>query len=521
MFFSGGILGLNTFVEGILCDAESSLEKMPNGKRKNYITRNTWNQIEKRNQLRSNGAPSQEVHRLNKEISKQARLDRRSHLIDKFNENPNDPNKKGLWRAVKDLKRKFTPQYVHMKNLHGERVPVTERAQTIATYLETRHWKNDSETSVPDSSCIYEENSADESIFRLEELDTAFKVAKNNKQPGPDKLQMELLKWLDASNRARLLDLINNSWTERKAPQELFVARVVPIFKKGEADDAANYRPISLLSSVYKMYMMMIRPRMQKAVEDKVQKPNMVFSLANQPLTLFIYVIRRIQDYAESKGTRLSLALLDWEKAFDKIQHDKLILALQRMGFSSQFCDVIGDCYKEPTFVKDDFGCSGFKRQSAGIRQGCPLSPYFFAIVMSCIDFDIRARCSRWVSNGRIPGLEFDMVYFADDTILFSTDNRARNELLHLTEVISSKYVLCLNINKCVAIPVNNDGSVHFDNQEPLPKKIETTYLGNEINREAILARNFEQNARSKKDLVQINAILEGDECKFEMAIAV
>ena len=100
---------------------------------------------------------------------------------------------------------------------------------------------------------------------------------------------MELFKWLDASNRARLLDLINNSWTERPAPQGLFVARVVPIFKKGEADDAANYRPISLLSSVYKMYMMMIRSRMQKAVEDKVQKPNMVFSLANQPLTLFMW----------------------------------------------------------------------------------------------------------------------------------------------------------------------------------------------------------------------------------------
>ena len=85
-------------------------------------------------------------------------------------------------------------------------------------------------------------------------METALRAAKSNKQPGPDELQMELLKWLDASNRARLLDLINNWWTERKAPQELFVARVVPIFKKGETDDAANYRPISLLSSVYKIY---------------------------------------------------------------------------------------------------------------------------------------------------------------------------------------------------------------------------------------------------------------------------
>ena len=298
-------------------------------------------------------------------------------------ESPDDPNKKCLWRAVKDLKRKFTPQYVHMKNLHGARVPITERAQTIATYLETKHWKNDSETSVPDSSCIYEDNSADESIFELEELETALKAAKNNKQPGPDELQMELLKWLDASNRARLHDLINNCWTERKAPQELFVARVVPIFKKSETDDAANYRPISLLSSVYKIYMMMIRSRMHKAVEGKLTKIQYGFR-PGKSISHAIYVVRRIQDYAESKGTRLSLAVLDWEKAFDKIQHDKLILALQRMGFSSQLYDVMGDCYKKRTFfVKDDFGCSGFKRQSAGIWQGCPLSSYLFVIVMS------------------------------------------------------------------------------------------------------------------------------------------
>lgn len=53
------------------------------------------------------------------------------------------------------------------------------------------------------------------------------------------------------------------------------------------------------------------------------------------------------------------------------------------------------------------------KRQSMGIRQGCPLSPWLFVIVMSSIGFDIRPRCSWWVSNGRILGLEF----VTDDTI--------------------------------------------------------------------------------------------------------
>ena len=124
--------------------------------------------------------------------------------------------------------------------------------------------------------------------------------------------------------------------------------------------------------------MMMIRSRMQKAVEDELTKTQYGFR-PGKSTSHAIYVARRIQDYAESKGTRLSLALLDWEKAFDKIQHDKSILALQRMGFSSQFCDVIGDCYKEPTFfVKDDFGCSGFKRQSARNKAGIPIIPVSF-----------------------------------------------------------------------------------------------------------------------------------------------
>ena len=42
-----------------------------------------------------------------------------------------------------------------------------------------------------------------------------------------------------------------------------------------------------------------------------------------------LYILRTIQDYSEIKGAHLSIALLDWEKAFDKNQHDKLILALR------------------------------------------------------------------------------------------------------------------------------------------------------------------------------------------------
>ena len=103
---------------------------------------------------------------------------------------------------------------------------------------------------------------------------------------------------------------------------------------------------------------------------------------------------------------------------------------------------------------------------------------------MSCVDIEIRLNASRRVQNGRIPNLDFDMLYYADDTILFSTDNRALNELLKLTETNSTKYGL-QHKDKCVVIQMNNDGMVHFENNEPLPKRFEAAYLGNEINKEA------------------------------------
>ena len=79
---------------------------------------------------------------MNRHIAKSAHDDRKNQLIEQFNGNPEDKNKKGLWKAVKDLKRTFTPQFVQMKNQNGTYVRVTQRAQTIAEYLEDVHWKN-------------------------------------------------------------------------------------------------------------------------------------------------------------------------------------------------------------------------------------------------------------------------------------------------------------------------------------------------------------------------------------------
>ena len=130
--------------------------------------------------------------------------------------------------------------------------------------------------------------------------------------------------------------------------------------------------------------------------------------------------------------------------------------------------NAIRNCYANPTFfVRDDYGISDTKRQSSGIRQGCPLSPYLFVLVMTCIDRDIQGQITGHVKNNRLPGLSFDVVYDADDAIFFSRDTRGLNELLKLTENISAQYGLKLNKDKCFAAAMNNDESIHFSDGTP------------------------------------------------------
>ena len=182
--------------------------------------------------------------------------------------------------------------------------------------------------------------------------------------------------------------------------------------------------------------MILIRKRLQAAIESQLSKTQYGFR-PSRSTSHALYLIRRVQDYAEAKGTKLSMAMLDWEKAFDKILHDRLYTSMERLGVEEHVINVIKKCYRDPTFyVRDNYGQSETKKQTTGIRQGCPLSPYLFVLVMTCVDFDIQAKVSRRVTNNRIPNLDFDAVYYADDTILFSTDNAGLNELLKHTENI-------------------------------------------------------------------------------------
>ena len=74
------------------------------------------------------------------------------------------------------------------------------------------------------------------------------------------------------------------------------------------------------------------------------------------------------------------------EKAFDKIQHPFLIKALQKVGIEGTFLNIIKAIYDKPTanIVLNGEKLKAFPRRS-GTRQGCPLSPLLFNIVLEVL----------------------------------------------------------------------------------------------------------------------------------------
>ena len=93
------------------------------------------------------------------------------------------------------------------------------------------------------------------SPFTENELNTARAKIKSSKAPGPDGLPSEVYTWLDQFNRRALLQVFNHIYSTGRTLTEWSLAAVVEIYKgKGSHTDPEMYRPISLLSTAYKLF---------------------------------------------------------------------------------------------------------------------------------------------------------------------------------------------------------------------------------------------------------------------------
>jgi len=215
----------------------------------------------------------------------------------------------------------------------------------------------------------------------------------SNKSPGWDEVINEVLRVLldDPLGFSLLLRFFNFCWASVKAPALWQLAVVVAIFKnKGSARLPTNYRPISLLSALLKVYTSLIDRRL-RILEHRIWSQQFGF-LSGRSTDDANFLLLRLQEVCSAwQNFPLYILLLDWIKCYDRIHHDRMMNAFERFGLPQHYIDVMMCLYKDLKFVvRDAWGLSEEHSQAEGIRQGDPLSCFLLLILMTVIMLDAR-----------------------------------------------------------------------------------------------------------------------------------
>ena len=165
---------------------------------------------------------------------------------------------------------------------------------------------------------------------------------------------------------------------------------------------------------------------------------------------------------------------IDAEKAFDKIQHPFMIKTLQKMGIEGNCLNIVKTMNDKPTA---NIILSGEKLKAfclrSGTRQGCPLSPLLFNIVLEVLATAIREE--KEIQGIQIGKEELKLSLFADDMILYIENPKdSIGKLLELISEFSKVSDYKINTQKSLAFLYTNNEKSEREIKESIPVTIAT-----------------------------------------------
>ena len=309
----------------------------------------------------------------------------------------------------------------------GKLVESNDRAETFARHLEKVQWAVRHLSDVVPNDKLGSTLQTCSGEIQAEELRAAVKQLKSGK--AAVQVPAEYLKAVldtDLSCGGWLLTLMRLCWSTKTTPKSWHIAEVIPVYKKGNPADCNNYRPISLVSVLYKVYATILLNRLKAAgAETRLWSKQFGFKRSCSVEDALFIVRRKVEQALASREGGCLLLALDWKKAFDCLAPEWMMQALERFGLSSSMTEAISAIYKDRAFTVRDGGNEAKPReQHAGISQGSLLSPFLFGMAMTILMTDAKNMLGI-VAKQEYTSSDLDNVLFADDTLLMST--RATN----------------------------------------------------------------------------------------------
>jgi hypothetical protein len=339
---------------------------------------------------------------------------------------------------------------------------------------------------------------------------TVYKLLENinvRKATGLDGVSNKLLKFAVHIVAPSLTEIFTTSINTGIFPTEWKIAKVTPIFKKGKKNDLNNYRPISVIPTVAKIFEKIVYEQLFSYFND-----NNLLTFCQSGFRSFHSTLTALTEATNSwsvnidNGLLNGVVFLDLKKAFDTIDHSIILQKLQFYGIekeSLKWFQSYLDNRKQMCCVNGYM--SNSRSVSCGVPQGSNLGPLLFLIYINDLPNCLSTASPRMFADDT-------NVSFASPT-LSELENVLNRELQNLNIWLKVNR-LSLNIAKTEfmiigsrqRLNVNADGNINITiNDQPIKKVKETETLGMTIDQHLSWSKHVEE--KSKKISSAIGAL--------------
>lgn len=269
---------------------------------------------------------------------------------------------------------------------------------------------------------------------------------KPHKSPGLDNITSESLKKIVNNIIEPLTYLINTSLRNGNFPKVLKVAVIKPLYKAGDKHEVSNYRPISLISNIAKIFEKVIKIRICGFIEKYklISDKQYGFREARSTQDAIAHLTSLIYKAMDESKPALCI-FVDLAKAFDTVSHPDLLETLHNAGFRDRAYHLMKSYLSDrEQCVKIENEISERKIVQYGVPQGTVLGPILFTLYINAL---FSLPCSG------------DIISFADDTAIFYKDvswtvlkHKVEKDFKIILDFFNSK-LLTINVNKTYFLP--------------------------------------------------------------------
>ena len=180
---------------------------------------------------------------------------------------------------------------------------------------------------------LYRFNSANATLYNITlsvaGVDSVLANLDTTKATDPD--EISLLKETAPVISTSLCSLYNKSLNQGVFPQEWKIANIVAVYKKGDKEYVENYRPISPLCIVSKVFERCVLNNIREHIYQEIKTSQHGFTRGKSCVTDLLEALNYIGSVLDTGG-QIDTVYLDVSKAFDIVSHKSLLLKLQSIG---------------------------------------------------------------------------------------------------------------------------------------------------------------------------------------------